>query len=282
MEHYSRAEIEGWMKQLEKVFDIVRLVNPSSMRCLAFEANGSDELVDTAMSCHEVWRRSGRCINCISSRCIAQDKRETKLEFINEDIYFVMANPVEVGGRMCALECVVRMEDFQMSAFGRNIFRHQIESMNDKLYRDSLTGAYDRRYYDEVAGGIICTGAAFFDVDNFKAINDHYGHAVGDLVLKKIAEAAQSCIRSTDGLIRYGGDEFLLFFTELYDRDVFVRKVLQIRSAIADLTFEEHPDLYVSVSIGADYSFTLIDEIRDTIDSEMYKAKKLPGHFSIK
>lgn len=281
MEQYSRAEIEEWMKELNRVFDIVRLVNPSSLRCMTFSSEEPDTLVDTDLPCHEVWHRSGRCINCISSHCIAKNRRETKLELINDDVFFIMATPVSVGGRLCALECVIRMEDFAMSAFGRNIFRHQIESMNNKLYRDSLTGVYNRRYYDEIARGIICTGAAFFDVDNFKHINDQYGHSVGDLVLQKIAEAGQRCIRSTDGLIRYGGDEFLLFFTELFHREVFLQKLTQIQESVSALAFEEYPDLHVSISVGADFSFAILDDIRDTIDSEMYKAKKLPGRFSV-
>lgn len=50
------------------------------------------------------------------------------------------------------------------------------------------------------------------DVDHFKQVNDTYGHLAGDVVLKDITAAIQSCIRSTDILIRYGGDEFYCFF----------------------------------------------------------------------
>lgn len=56
------------------------------------------------------------------------------------------------------------------------------------------------------------------DVDRFKQVNDTYGHLAGDVVLRDIAAAIQSCIRSTDILIRYGGDEFLLLFPKMSEK----------------------------------------------------------------
>ena len=62
------------------------------------------------------------------------------------------------------------------------------------------------------------------DVDHFKEINDAYGHPVGDVALKKIVGAILSCIRSTDMLIRYGGDEFLVIFPQI-PKDAFTLKM---------------------------------------------------------
>ena len=84
-------------------------------------------------------------------------------------------------------------------------------AFKEELYRDSLTGAYNRRYYEEVVRKTIGpAGVALLDVDNFKICNDTYGHYAGDMALKTAANAIQSCIRESDLLIRYGGDEFLL------------------------------------------------------------------------
>ena len=58
-------------------------------------------------------------------------------------------------------------------------------------------------------------GVALIDVNSFKLINDRYGHAAGDAALRDIADAVRSCIRKTDILIRYGGDEFLLLFPRM-------------------------------------------------------------------
>ena len=54
------------------------------------------------------------------------------------------------------------------------------------------------------------------DADNFKAINDQYGHNAGDQAIKAVSKAIQSCIRSDDIFIRYGGDEFLLVFQDIH------------------------------------------------------------------
>lgn len=82
---------------------------------------------------------------------------------------------------------------------------------------DSLTGVMNRRAFEECvrnylreeseAGGIM----VFVDVDNFKGINDKFGHAAGDMVLKAYAEAFRKCFRKTDFIGRFGGDEFIVF-----------------------------------------------------------------------
>ena len=87
----------------------------------------------------------------------------------------------------------------------------QEQAFKEKLYRDPLTGIYNRRYYEEVVRKSIGpAGIALIDVDDFKICNDTYGHYAGDMALKTVANTIQSCIRASDLLIRYGGDEFLL------------------------------------------------------------------------
>lgn len=81
------------------------------------------------------------------------------------------------------------------------------------LYIDSLTSVYNRRYYDEhFQGSDNIQAMVVIDVDNFKHINDNYGHDVGDIVLQNIAQTVLSCVRKTDAVIRYGGDEFVIIF----------------------------------------------------------------------
>ena len=85
------------------------------------------------------------------------------------------------------------------------------QKLKEELYRDPLTGAYNRRYYEEVVrNNLGPAGIALMDIDDFKICNDTYGHHAGDLALETVAKAIRSCIRETDLLIRYGGDEFLL------------------------------------------------------------------------
>ena len=69
------------------------------------------------------------------------------------------------------------------------------------------------------------------DVDNFKAVNDTYGHQAGDETLRLIVRGIIDCIRSSDILIRYGGDEFLLFFPSI-PSDIFASRLEEIRRRV--------------------------------------------------
>ena len=107
-------------------------------------------------------------------------------------------------------------------------------AFKEELYRDSLTGAYNRRYYEEVVRKTIGpAGVALLDVDNFKICNDTYGHYAGDMALKTAANAIQSCIRESDLLIRYGGDEFLLVLPGI-PGDFLQTKLEQIQAALKE------------------------------------------------
>ncbi len=86
---------------------------------------------------------------------------------------------------------------------------------------DTLTGCYNRRFLEESIGHELqrkrryrtpmCL--VFADIDRFKAINDSYGHDMGDRVLKFVAEFLTRSVRETDYVVRWGGDEFLLVMT---------------------------------------------------------------------
>ena len=101
-----------------------------------------------------------------------------------------------------------------------------------RLNHDALTGTYNRRFYEEVVrNNLGPAGIALMDIDDFKICNDTYGHHAGDLALETVAKAIRSCIRETDLLIRYGGDEFLLVLPGI-PADYFKVKLEQIRTAV--------------------------------------------------
>ena len=142
------------------------------------------------------------------------------------------------------------------------------------LYTDSLTEVYNRRYYDEqFRDSDDIEAVVVIDVDSFKHINDHYGHHAGDIVLRRIAKTVSSCVRKTDAVIRYGGDEFVIIFHRL-PGDVFRKKLEEIRAAVDRLTIAEHPGLHVSVSLGGAYGVGKTTELFETADRLMYQAKK--------
>lgn len=104
--------------------------------------------------------------------------------------------------------------------FGYLLARTQLlrEQLKEVAYTDSLTGIYNRLHFNRLLdaemdkikryGGEL--SIIFFDIDNFKQINDTYGHPTGDAILKEIAEVIAGANRSTDVFARYGGEEFII------------------------------------------------------------------------
>lgn len=141
------------------------------------------------------------------------------------------------------------------------------------LYMDSLTNVYNRRYYDEFFQSADDIQAmVVIDVDNFKHINDNYGHDVGDIVLQSIAQTILSCVRKTDVVIRYGGDEFVIIFFSI-PGDIFEQSLERITHSVDSLIINGHPELHTSVSIGGAYGIGTTKKLFKVADDMMYQSK---------
>ena len=162
------------------------------------------------------------------------------------------------------------------------------QKLKEELYKDPLTGAYNRRYYEDIVSRIVGpAGIALIDVDDFKICNDTYGHHAGDLALEAAANAIRSCIRNADLLIRYGGDEFLLVLPGI-PSDILQAKLEQIRAAVQQATVPGYSHFRLSLSIGGTMQ-TITDPMENAVrraDWLMYQAKgrknavmvEVPGH----
>jgi len=150
---------------------------------------------------------------------------------------------------------------------------------------DSLTGLPNRGRIAAIAKEALATAfatrqplcIALIDLDRFKAINDRFGHATGDRVLRDFAGMATASLRPRDTLGRWGGEEFLLVLPDT-TLDVAVRVLdhLRLQAGTMPSLAEEHPDLRVSISAGlamtAEEACSL-DEIVAQADHALYEAK---------
>lgn len=270
----TKRELGIFSTELKKVFEIVRLVDVREN--IQYSISDQGELTDGSYHCYAVWHKERRCENCISVKAYAKKGKLTKFEFVGHDVFFVVASYLEVEGQPYMLEMVAAITDETMfGAYGKDQFAETISNYNQKLYIDALTGAYNRRYFEEQILELGSEdGMAMLDVDHFKAVNDTYGHKVGDLVLRSIVETIQTCVRSTDAVIRYGGDEFLVCFGHL-PKEVFLRRLEQIREGVNSLAFEAYPALRLSVSIGGKYGSdgTGQEGMIQEADRMLYQAK---------
>ena len=262
-----------FLRRLQGIFDVVRLVDPEHRKVLALDSDGI--LTEKPGNCHMVWNKDTRCENCISAKAYARKTILNKIEFKDEEAYFVISKYIEVGGRGCMLEMVTRLTDGRwLDMGGHRLLLDRCDGMERSAFVDPLTGAYTRRYFDKfLAGGEMHGGVAMIDVNQFKSVNDSFGHLVGDEALQTVAAAMQSCLRQTDILIRYGGDEFLLLMPQNCP-DGVESVIRRVQNAVQAARVPSHPELRLSVSIGGVCNVQPLTEAIRQADARMYCNKE--------
>jgi diguanylate cyclase (GGDEF)-like protein len=151
--------------------------------------------------------------------------------------------------------------------------KHAQVQLRDLLNRDQLTDVLNRRALPNLLREAQVAGATllFFDLDDFKRINDQFGHHVGDTCLVRFARALHTVFGSEHRIVRYAGDEFIVF-TEESDPATIATRVRSVRLDLESLQ-EETPIIHFSVGIarvdpGADPDAALL-----MADRAMYAAK---------
>ena len=269
----TRQQAAEEAKMLEKVFDVVRFLEGDF-----FEQMQDDPRIGVKIGmcqCYDFWKKNKPCENCTSMKAYAEKKQKTKLEFLDADVFLVISRYLEIDDEACVMELVKHLEnDTLIDTDGRDKLVGKLKGYQDKLYIDPVTGVYNRRYFeDEIRNMQNSAGVAMIDLDGFKLYNDIYGHDMGDQVLCIVADVIKNCIRKTDKLIRYGGDEFLLILSDMV-RGTLRGKLLQIQEAIENATIPNCSRLKLTASIGGVISEDgQIDEAIAKADQLMYKAK---------
>lgn len=186
----------------------------------------------------------------------------------------------KIRDRNAALDiALARLEEINVQ------LEHERDKAASNAVRDGLTGIFNRRHLDEELHVQIARGdrseaplsVAFIDVDNFKRVNDRFGHAAGDRILRRVADLVSLCIRANDIFGRYGGDEFLLVMpdTTLENARVLCER---IRASVQrELGEDQAADIEARVSVSGGVAQRRGREPLETLlgraDTALYAAK---------
>ena len=158
----------------------------------------------------------------------------------------------------------------------------EYEELFESARKDVLTGLANRRVFDERIKDIMMGAKRYqrpltmasLDLDFFKLVNDNYGHQKGDAVLRQVANVFRQAIRSTDLLVRIGGDEFLLVMdgTDLASGKILADRLCEAVSEM-DVQADENIKLGVSIGMTEWNKEENLDEWMERVDDILYSAK---------
>jgi len=221
-------------------------------------------------------------------------RRAREITFVRRDgtLLYTLASsiPLVFGSQpphaMCFISNISETKLVSLKMRDANLtLRALNESLNSLTLRDSRTGVYNARYLNERLTEEIRRAQRYdrpfslilLDIDFFKTINDTYGHVFGDCILTEVVALLKDAVRSTDVIVRYGGDEFVLFLpdTRLGGAVAAARKIIRMIKAtpMGDATRK----MAVSLSVGV-VAFPLagkndVRSLLDAADQAMYRSK---------
>ena len=270
-ERMTKEQLEEEIRHFRKIFQEIRLFPIGNISDIDEEWRKINE----RQRCYHYWKRETPCDNCVAMRAATTKEEKGKLEIVNGKIYQVIARYIEVDEKPYVLELIRCLDgDWSIGEINHERLIDMFVHYNDRLYRDAVTDAYNRRYYeDEMKNKKKNAGVALIDLDDFKLHNDTYGHQAGDMALYTVVDIIRKNIRKTDKLIRFGGDEFLLVMPEVTE-EVFSQKLQLIQERIYNANVPGYLNLRLSISAGG--VLTEGDSIEEAVnraDKLMYQAK---------
>jgi diguanylate cyclase (GGDEF)-like protein/PAS domain S-box-containing protein len=194
-------------------------------------------------------------------------------------------------GKWLHFECAVRDLIHQQTIGGivynaRDITerKHAQEELVFSATHDALTGLPNRALFLGRLQGFVdrmkrhprqAAAVLFIDIDDFKDVNDCYGHAIGDLLIKEVSNRLRACMRADLTIARMGGDEFTVLVEDVTDPSDPIRIAQRIQSSFAQAFVLDGVDLFKSTSIGIALTSaeTSAEQVLQNADIAMYRAK---------
>lgn len=280
LQRYTISQMREMISYLLPIFDVVRLVDPRDTAVLTLSEDGT--VSREPYTCFRVWNKECRCENCTSIQAALDGCQRTKYEFIQENAFFVVSRPLVLvlpeGETPVILEIVIRVSDQLLleKEHGKSLAERLAET-RELLYQDELTKVYNRRYLNElnflyqgmkrISDQL---GVIMLDLRQFKRINDTQGHLAGDQLLRNVADALRARVRSTDSVIRLGGDEFLVMLPGCREEDV-PRVVEKLRQAVETVTSADFGYTYTSRFHATQEE---LKRLLEEADCRMYEEKR--------
>ncbi len=194
--------------------------------------------------------------------------------------FFLLLLASLLAAHFARLNNRLRREAARRMAVEERLREHQAE-----LFRlantDALTGLWNRHRFEEVAGREIRRArryghplsVIFMDLDHFKPINDQYGHAAGDDVLRTVAELIRECLRESDSVCRWGGEEFLVLVPHGCPEDAY-RLAERIRQRVKDCHDAEGGGITASLGVASLGESEDLHGLLQRADGALYQAKE--------
>ena len=272
-------DVRSLILNLKTTFPFVRIVDAKKCYVLSISKNG--RIIDTKKHCYEIWGKNSPCEYCSSKNALKKKQWVSKLEVKEGKIFAVLSRYLSLNNKDYVLEIAFPVDEEETKPENRTRLMSSLLFIN--FYRDSLTKAYTRTYLEDFKDNLEKADAiALLDVDDFKNINDTYGHAVGDKVIIAIADTLRKSCRDDDVVLRLGGDEFAVFIPGMLDKERAEAFFDRLFSNIEHIDIAEMNGKNILLSLGACFydgmDCITFDQLYRRADIAMYDSKKKQGY----
>ena len=256
---------------------------------------------DLFFCCDEIIEDPSKCRVTRNSRDVTSLEHHSACPCFNSKDHFYYCIDINIGQNMMLVANFVTDKNEQLLELKKNVpfiksyiseaapaieVKYLMDELKQSAFRDGLTTLYNRKFMDEHIKKLapqalrekISIGVLLLDMDHFKAVNDEYGHDIGDKVLKELARILLENVRESDIVIRYGGEEFVVLLVGVKSEEDALSVANKIRVSVSENEIDVYAGnkLKKTVSIGLSMFPTdskNIDSVIKNADIALYEAK---------